>query len=302
MATNYEPKVTVACVNYATRWGDKAANLDKMKRTARTAAKRGAEIIVFPELALSGYECDEAGAKSHKPCSMHEAAAETVPGPSTEEMASLAKEIDPYIIFGMPERDKTNPDIKYNAAAIVGPEGVMGTYHKLTLPPPPRYNESVCFRPGNEVPVWETRYGLVGIQICLDIYLYPEFSRIQAMKGARLICNVTATPSGPGQGEFLMQQASARATENLVYTASADLVGRDRTGSFIGYSCIAGPGNQRLANFLAKAGETEEIISATLDFRLTDYWRDSLKLWENYPARTVNDEYASIEKRGVGAK
>lgn len=293
----YERKVSVGCVNYTTKWGDKAGNLEKMKRIARTAAKRGCEIVVFPELALSGYECDAEGARNHQPCAMHEEAAETVPGPATEEMAALAKELDVYIIFGMPERDKEDPEIRYNAAAVISPEGILGTYRKLTMPPPPRYNESLCFRTGNQIPVWETRYGQIGVQICLDVYYYPELSRIMALKDARLIVNPSAAPAGPGQSEFILQQAASRATENLIFTATANLVGKDRAGYFAGSSNIAGIGNQRLAHMLAKAGETEEIISATLDFQLLRYWTENLKWREALPLRLINKELRALEKK-----
>ncbi|MFC1930261.1 carbon-nitrogen hydrolase family protein [Chloroflexota bacterium] len=292
----YESKVSVACVNYTTIWGDKVANLEKMKRMTRTAAKRGAEIVVFPELALSGYECDAEGAGQHQPCAMHEAAAETVPGPSTEEMASLARELDVYIIFGMPERDKKDPKIRYNAAAVISPEGILGTYQKLAFPPPPRYNEGICFTTGDEIPVWETRYGPIGVQICLDMLFYPEFSRIQALKGARLIINSTAAPGGPGQGDFVMQQVASRATENIVFTATANLTGKDRAGYFCGHSNIAGIGNQRLSHILAKAGEAEEIVSATLDFHLLHYWTENLKWRESLPLSLINKELKALEK------
>jgi hypothetical protein len=94
-----------------------------------------------------------------------------------------------------------------------------------------------------------------------------------------------------------VQQAASRATENLVYTATADLVSKDRKGFFQGYSNIAGLGNQRLASILAKGGETEEIVSATLDFRLLHYWSKKLNWREAYPKRLINEEFKSLEKK-----
>ena len=93
--------LTLACVNFRTQWGNKAANLEKMKQTVIQAAKMGNEMIVFPELALSGYECDPG-------FTMQQQAAEPIPGPAPEEMAKLAAEQDVYIIFGLPERDREN--------------------------------------------------------------------------------------------------------------------------------------------------------------------------------------------------
>jgi len=86
----YPKVVTIACVNFATVWGDKEANLKKIRRFTEQAAERGNDIVLFPELALSGYECGEDIAEGG--CSMHRELAETIPGPSTEEIARTAKE------------------------------------------------------------------------------------------------------------------------------------------------------------------------------------------------------------------
>ncbi|GAH15678.1 unnamed protein product, partial [marine sediment metagenome] len=79
--------VSVACINFHPEWGDKAANLAKMKTFTRDAAKQGNHIIIFPELALSGYECSEDMGAEKKSCQMHWDLSETIPGPSTEDMA-----------------------------------------------------------------------------------------------------------------------------------------------------------------------------------------------------------------------
>ena len=105
---NYET-VSIACINFHPVWGDKAANLAKMKTFVTDAAKQGNNIIVFPELALSGYECSEDAGEEKKSCRMHSELAEPIPGPSTEEISVLAKKLDVYIIFGMPEQDLKNP-------------------------------------------------------------------------------------------------------------------------------------------------------------------------------------------------
>ena len=108
MAKYDHETVSVACVNFHPAWGDKAANLAKMKTFVTDAAKQGNNIIVFPELALSGYECSEDAGGEKKPCRMHTDLAEAIPGPSTNEMSALAKKLDVYVIFGLPEQDKKN--------------------------------------------------------------------------------------------------------------------------------------------------------------------------------------------------
>lgn len=264
--------VTVSCVNFRTTWGDKGANLKKMGSFIVQAAKLGSNLVVFPELALSGYECSEGA----PPCQMHENLAETIPGPSTEEIAKVAKKHDIYVVFGMPETDKTDPKVRYISSAVVGPEGILGVYRKLHLEGPPAYSASLCFKAGDSIPVFKTKFGIIGVQICYDFYFFPEITRIQVLKGAEIVCNCTASPSGPGKPQFLVQQAKARATENWIFTANANLVGIDRTKTFYGHSTIAGPSYPRLTTIYAEAEEDEEMVTAALNFKLVQSLADLL--------------------------
>lgn len=285
---NYEEVVSVACINYKSIWGDKSANLKKMTERIREAAELGNNIIVFPEMALSGYECNGE-------CTMHARAAETVPGPSTEEIAELTAKLDVYVVFGMPERDKKNPSFHYISSVIIGPEGILGAYRKLHLGGTGPYKENLCFTPGSELPVFETRYGLVGIQICVDFWYFPELSRILTLKGARLIINTAGSLAGPGKAYFLVQQTGARATENCVYAATANLVGTELTASFYGHSTIAGPAFPKRAHVYAEAGETEEIVSATLNFKSLRRMRE---LVPEYQKKVILDELSKAMEFG----
>jgi predicted amidohydrolase len=293
--TNKET-VSVACINFHTEWGDKAANLAKMKTFTIDAAKQGNNIIIFPELALSGYECSEDMGPEKKSCQMHRELAETIPGPSTKEMAELAKDLDVYIIFGMPEQDKTNSDTRYIASVVIAPEGILGAYRKIHLPPWPRFTESLCFSPGDAVPVWKTRYGNIGVLICYDFYFFPELARIMALKEATLLINTTASAAGPGKPYYIVQQTGARATENLVYAASANLVGKERTKTYYGHSVIAGPHNPRPAFVFAEGGETEEIVSATLSFPRLRAYADLIDWKKRRQSQLINKEMNKVFK------
>jgi predicted amidohydrolase len=292
--TEQERFVSIACVNFHTQWGDKQANLRKMETLVQEAARGGSHIIVFPELALSGYECDEGTHASGQSCAMHRELAETVPGPSTQMMEKLAKDLDVYIIYGMPEQDKNDPDRRYISSAIVAPHGILGTYRKLHLAPSPRFSEDICFTPGHEIPVWETRYGRVGILICFDFWYFPELARIMALKGARLIINTTASAAGPGKPYFIVQQTGSRATENIVYAVSANLVGQERTMSFAGHSVIAGPLGPKPAHIFAEAGDSEETISATLDFKKLRVRSESMPWQRSRQSQLINEEYQKL--------
>jgi predicted amidohydrolase len=289
--------VTLACINFETAWGDKAANLKKMRSFITKAATIGNNIIIFPELALTGYECSEDIGHDRKSCRMHQELAETIPGPSTQEMAQLAKERDVYIIFGMPEQDIANSDIRYISSVIISPEGIMGAYRKLHLGPWPRFTESRCFSPGDSVPVWRTRYGNIGILICYDFYFYPELARIMVLKEATLLVNTTASATGPGKPYYIVQQTGCRATENLVYAASANLVGKERTKSYYGHSVIAGPHYPKPAFVFAEGGETEEIVSATLSFKRLETYRNRLNWKNDRQSQLINKEMQKVVEK-----
>ncbi len=290
----YEKTVTIACVNWSGVWGNKAANLEKMKGRVVEASKTGANIIAFPELALSGYECHEEARRDQKPCSMHQQAAETIPGPSTEEIAKLAKELGVYVIFGMPERDSKDPGVRYISAAVVGPEGILGSYRKINLGPPPKFTELICFRPGSELPVFETTYGPIGIQICKDFWIVPECSRILFLKGARIIFNLAGSPTGPGRDKFITQQTGCRSAESHIFTASVNHVGKERTLSYYGHSTIAGPSFPVQTRIFAQGGYAEEIVSATLSFESLHYSQSVSDVKNEVDWKLIANEYKQI--------
>jgi predicted amidohydrolase len=257
---SYEPMVTLGCANFQTVWGDKDASLAKITAAIDEAARQGIDILAFPELSLTGYECGP-------DLCMHRKLAETVPGPATEAIAALTRKYDMYAVFGMPEQDPDQADRRYISCPMVGPDGLIGTYRKLHLGRPPMFKESLCFTGGSEIPVFETRFGPIGIQICVDFWMFPEIARIQMLKGARVIINCSGSPDlSPERRAYMTQQTGARATENLVYAATANLVGRERDLSFYGCSTIAGPAFPRVNYIYAQAGDREEIVSATLSF------------------------------------
>jgi len=287
----YEKSVTVGCVNYDSVWGDKAANLEKIKVLIAEAADQGIDILAFPELALSGYECSE-------DFTMHRHAAETIPGPATEEIAALTRKFDIYVAFGMPEQDKNDPDVRYIACPLIGPDGLIGAYRKIHIGPLPMFTETRCFQGGNAVPVFETRYGPIGIQICADFWVYPELSRILMLKGARLIINSTGSADAPDRPFYMTTMTCARATENMVYTASANFVGKDRTKSYYGHSTIAGPAFPRFTKVYAQGTDKEEIVSATLSFEKLHRFRETIGIDKLRRSGVIMEEFRNLQAGG----
>jgi len=232
--SHVEPElITIASVNFSPIHGDAKATVEKMSANIVEAAEQGADLVLFPELALLGAgSCPECAALEG-PCETHLHSAETVPGRSSDAIAALAREHDLYVIFGLPERDAQDPTKLYNAAAVIGPEGVIGTYRKVHLGELPWVTEGVAFTPGTTLPLFSTRFGPIGVQICYDFWFNPELTRLLALKGARLIMCPVGSFAAPGRADSMRATALSRAQENLVYVAVSNSVGGPRTITFV---------------------------------------------------------------------
>jgi len=240
------PMWTIAGVQMDCRLADRAANLATMRMKLREAAGRGARLIIFPECILSGYcfqSVDEA-----RP------SAEPLPGPACETLARDCRELGVFTIFGLLERDGEQ---LYNSAALVGPEGLVGTYRKTHLP---CLGVDRCTAVGDRPYQVHDIGGLrVGMLICYD-GSFPEPSRVLALNGADLITLPTNwPPEGAPSGRLL---TPARALENRIYFAAVNRVGTERGFRFVGLSRIADITGELLA---ATDDDRETILYATMD-------------------------------------
>jgi predicted amidohydrolase len=188
------------------------------------------------------------------------------------------------VIYGFEETDGENI---FNAANLVAPDGLVGTYRKLYLGIP---LETDRFTPGDTLPVFDTELGPIGISICYDFYQGPELSRILALKGARLLVNPTGRGALPRAREHLEQVTLVRAHENLVAAASANRVGTSHGTEWAGGSVIATTQFPGFPVTLARAGTDEEVITAPLDFTAIAAWYDILpwREWLSGPQRGVS--------------
>lgn len=256
----YADIVTVASVNFHTILADKETNLKRIEACIDRAVAKGAGFIVFPEVALTGYSF---------PVKMGASLAEKIPGPATEKVAEIAAKYKVHIIFGMVEQG--DDDLIYNSAVFVAPEGLLGAYRKVHIPVIEPWASG-----GSDYPIFETKYGPIAIGICWEEYCFPEVPRIYALKGARLLVNITATPDFGNikdTQESTLGQLKARVHENGYFIVSADLVGLDGETSFVGHSVILGPSpGLMLPQIYAgpASGTDEEIITATIDLSNVD--------------------------------
>ena len=279
----YPDIVTVGCVNFASVPYDKEATLAKIEARMRDAARQGCDLLVFPETALN----TSTPAIDGRPPTCFAEEAETVPGPSTERLARLAADLDLHVVVGLAERDPDDASTVYNAAALIGPDGIHGTYRKLHLGHP---LETDHFSPGDALPVWQTKLGPIGILICYDFWSNPELSRVLALKGARLLVNTTRSVLDPGKRDYVVNTTLVRAQENLVYACSANWAGPAAGGVGAGQSTIAGPAFPMFNKVFARAGDGEELIVASLNFRQLGRWYDLFpwRAWRLDPERQLH--------------
>jgi predicted amidohydrolase len=234
-----EVRMKAAAVQMDVKILAKQHNLDQILRRLEEAAKAGAKLVVFPECALTGY------------CfvSAEEAApvAEEVPGPSTEKILAASRELDCTAVVGMLER--TGSQI-FNAAAVITPQAILGTYRKLHLPCLGiDWHAALGDRP---FPVFATPHAKIGINICYDCS-FPESGRVVKLGGAQVLAIPTNWPLG---SDSWQHTPPVRATENHMYVIACDRVGEERGVRFAGHSQIV---DYRGA-VLAEAGEQEETI------------------------------------------
>jgi predicted amidohydrolase len=261
--------ITVGCANFEAVPRDKAATLEKMAAFVAVAAARGCDLAIFPELALNTWgPCAEC-ADHHRPCDWHRAQAEAADGDACRAVIDMATAHGLHVIYGFEETRDPDAAVIFNSANIVGPAGLVGTYRKLHLGIP---LETDRFTPGDELPVFDTALGPIGISICYDFYQGPELSRILALKGARLLVNPTGRGLMPRAREHLEQVTLVRAHENLVAAASANRVGASHGPEWAGGSVIAAPQFPGFPVTLARAGADEELITAELDFAAIAAW------------------------------
>lgn len=176
-------KVNVALIQL-TSGADPSENMSKTCLKIADAAKQGAQVIVLQELFLSLYFCDEENYDNFK-------LAESIPGPSTNQLSSLAKELGVVIVASLFE--KRAEGLYHNTTAVLDADGsYLGKYRKMHIPDDPGYYEKFYFTPGDlGYQVFDTRFGKIGVLICWDQW-YPEAARITALMGADFLVYPTA--------------------------------------------------------------------------------------------------------------
>jgi predicted amidohydrolase len=243
-------KFKVALAQIRCDRGEKTENLKKIEKTVTRAKKHSADLIIFPELSLTGYKVRD---------EIYELA-ETVPGPSTSIVEKMAQKTGTHIVFGMPERSEKTQATIFNSAVLVGPRGFIGKYRKMYLPTHSMFEEKRYFRLGYQSAVFDTELGRIGLIICYDMF-FPEVVRLARLEGAQLIVCISASPAI--RRAFFETLTIARAMENTAFLAYVNLVGIEDGLQFWGGSRLVGPQGKVLVE--AKYDE-EDLIIGEVDY------------------------------------
>ena len=210
----------MSTVNFTPTFGDKEANYTAMAGYVEEAAQAGTNILVFPEMALTGYAwCAEEGAANGQ------AVVDIAEAPDGEyalKLAGLAKDNEMYIVFGTAEPAEGDGEHAYNSAFVCTPEGAVEVYRKIAPVEGPW-----CLA-GEEPLIVETPWGGMGLSICKDTYAYPELARYYMAKGCVFIANPTArTGTADGWAELYENSLENLADQDKMIVISADLCGSD---------------------------------------------------------------------------
>ena len=243
-------RITLALAQIASQRENKKENLRKIEELTLRAKHQTADLVIFPELCLTGYVVKD---------QLYELA-ETIPGPSTKSIEELARKTGMHIVFGMPELSEKTRATMYNTAVLVGPEGIIGKYHKMYLPTHSVFEEKRYFRPGYQTAAFETPIGKIGLCICYDLF-FPEVTRLTRLAGAQLIVCISASPSV--RRSYFEILTAARALENTSYLAYVNLVGVEDGLQFWGGSRLLSPTGDIIAR--AKYDE-EDFVLCEVDF------------------------------------
>jgi len=280
---------------------DPEKNVGRAIDMVRDAAARGAQVICLPELFRTQYFCQREDAALFD-------LAESVPGPTTERLAAVARAVKAVVIASVFERRA--PGIYHNTAVVLDADGsIKGIYRKMNIPDDPLYYEKFYFTPGDlGFRAFDTEFGKIGTLVCWDQW-YPEGARLTALAGAQVLFYPTAIGWHPAEKqEFGAAQHDAwrtvqrgHAIANGVYVAVVNRVGHENGNvngnvapgaglEFWGGSFLADP----FGAVIAEAGsDREEILIGEVDLRRLEEVR---RHWPFLRDRRV-DSYGGITQR-----
>lgn len=271
-------------------------NIDKLKANVRKCAEQGAELVVLQELHNGLYFC-----QVEDPANFDQA--EVIPGPSTDEFGTLAKELGVVIVLSLFERRAAG--LYHNTAVVLEKDGsIAGKYRKMHIPDDPAYYEKFYFTPGDLgfQPI-DTSVGRLGVQVCWDQW-YPEGARLMALAGAELLIYPTAIgwESTDSDDEKRRQKDAwvlaqrGHAVANGLHVIAVNRCGYEEDPSgvtngiqFWGNSFVAGPQGE----LIYEASVNEEVKVIDISMERTETVR---RMWPFFRDRRI-DYFEDLTKR-----
>jgi beta-ureidopropionase len=236
------------------------------------AGKKGVQLLCLQEIFNTPYFCPGQDKKWYE-------SAETVPGHTTELMATFAKKYNMVII--VPIYEKEQAGVLYNTAAVIDADGTyLGKYRKNHIPHTSGFWEKFFFKPGNlGYPVFQTRYAKVGVYICYDRH-FPEGARCLGLNGAEIVYNPSATVAGLSQYLWKLEQP-AHAAANGYFMGCINRVGEEKPwnlGKFYGSSYFVDPRGQI---FAIASEDKDELLVADFDLDMIEEVRSTWQFFRD---------------------
>lgn len=304
MTTSTHPLVVAAIQQHCST--DKNTNLAASEDRIRAAKAEGVKLVVLQELHATPYFCQTENVDNFD-------LAETIPGPTTNRLAKLAKALEIVIVCSIFEKRATG--LYHNTAVVIEADGtIAGQYRKMHIPDDPGFYEKFYFTPGDATnnngtngftPI-ETSVGKLGILVCWDQW-YPEAARLMALSGAELLIyptaigwdtNDDATEQARQLDAWVTVQRGHSIANNLPIIApnrvgfEADTSGHTAGIKFWGNSFICGPQGE----ILAKAdSDNEAVLIAEIDMQRCEAIR---RIWPYFRDRRI-DAYDNLTKRYI---
>jgi deaminated glutathione amidase len=271
-----ERKLVAAAVQMSST-PEKAENVDTAERLIREAASRGADLVALPEL----WSC-------HGQDAVYQENAETVPGPTTEFLGGLARELGIYLLGGSILEAVPGADRLYNTSSFYAPDGApVATYRKIHLfdvkAPDREYLESRTMVPGDEVVTAKAGPTTLGLSVCYDVR-FPELYRLLALRGAEILAIPAAftLQTGKDHWEVLLR---ARAIENQAFVIAPAQWGQKADGRWTyGRSLIIDP----WGTVLATCPDRDGLAIAELDLQYLDRLRTEFPALANRRPETYD--------------
>ena len=244
------------------------------------AGKQGVQILCLQEIFNTPYFCPGQDAEWY-------ASAESIPGPTIEQMQEYAKKYQ--MVMVVPIFEKEQAGVLYNSAAVIDADGkYIGKYRKTHIPHTAGFWEKFFFRPGNlGYPVFETAYAKVGVYICYDRH-FPEGARALGLNGAEIVYNPSATVKGLSQYLWKLEQP-AHAVANGYFMGCINRVGIEKPwnlGEFYGSSYFVDPRGQIVA---IASEDKDELLVTEIDLELIDEVRATWQFFRDRRPEAYQD-------------